>query len=48
MDDNAYIIDFGGEHTRGWVGKDHMETIEGDQEGLSKIKELLNQEIPAI
>lgn len=46
MDDNAWIIDFGGGYTRGWVGKDHMETIEGDQEGLSKIKELLNQEMP--
>ena len=46
MDDNAWIIDFGGGYTRGWVGKDHMETIEGDLEGLSKIKELLNQEIP--
>ena len=44
MDDNAWIIDFGGGYTWGWVGKDHMETIEGDQEGLSKIKELLNQE----
>ncbi|RJE21202.1 Protein kinase domain protein [Aspergillus sclerotialis] len=42
-DDNAWIIDFGGGYTRGWVGKDRMETIEGDQEGLSKIKELLHQ-----
>ena len=43
-DDNAWVIDFGGGYTRGWVGRDRMETIEGDQEGLSKIKELLYQE----
>lgn len=43
-DDNAWIIDFGGGYTRGWVGDDRMETTEGDQEGLSKIKELLYQE----
>lgn len=48
MDDNAWIIDFGSGYTRGWVEKDHMETIEGDQEGLSKIKELLNQKMPVI
>ena len=42
-DDNAWVIDFGGGYTKGWVGRDRMETIEGDQEGLPKIKELLYQ-----
>lgn len=37
-DDNAWIIDFGGGYTREWVRKDRMGTIEGDQEGLSRIK----------
>ena len=41
-DDNAWIVD-GGESTRDWVGRDRMETIEGDQEGLSRIKGLLYQ-----
>lgn len=48
MDDNAWIVDFGGGYTREWVGKDHMETIEGDQEGLSKIKELPSQGMPVV
>lgn len=39
-DDNAWIVD-GGESTRDWVGR---ETIEGDQEGLSRIEGLLYQE----
>lgn len=43
-DDNAWVIGFGGGYTRGWVGKGRMETIAGDQEGLSRIKELLYQE----
>lgn len=42
-DEDAWIIDFGGGYTRGWVGKDQMETIAGDQAGLLKIKELLKQ-----
>lgn len=47
-DDNAWVIDFGGGYTRGWVGEDRMETIEGDQEGLSRIKELLHQGIQGV
>lgn len=39
--DDAWIIDFGGGYTRGWVEKDRMETIDGDHEGLSKIREFL-------
>ena len=43
IDDNVWIIDFGGGYTRGWVEKNRMETIEGDEEALSKIKQLLRQ-----
>lgn len=43
INDDAWIIDFGGGYTRGWVEKDHMETIPGDQEGLAKIKNFLYQ-----
>lgn len=42
-DEDAWIIDFGGGYTQGWVGKDQMETTAGDQAGLLKIKELLRQ-----
>ena len=42
-DKDAWIIDFGGGHTQGWVRKDQMETTEGDQAGLLNIKELLRQ-----
>ncbi|KAJ5806727.1 hypothetical protein N7474_010319 [Penicillium riverlandense] len=38
---DAWIIDFGGRYTQGWVDEHRMETIDGDQEDLSKIKELL-------
>ena len=30
VNENAWLIDFGGGYTRGWVEKSHMETIEGD------------------
>lgn len=46
VNENAWLIDFGGGYTRGWVEKNHMETIEGDLEGLSKIKDLLYQGNP--
>lgn len=47
-DNNAWIIDFGGGYTRGWVKKEHMETVEGDQEGLAKINELLSLEVAGL
>lgn len=34
---DAWIIDFDSGYTPGWMGKDHMETIQGDQEGLFNI-----------
>lgn len=47
-DDSAWIIDFGGGYTQGWVKKEHMETIEGDREGLEKINELLSLKVAAL
>ncbi|GKZ86624.1 hypothetical protein AnigIFM56816_002035 [Aspergillus niger] len=37
--DDAWVIDFGGGYTEGWVAKEHMETMKGDEEGLSRIIE---------
>lgn len=37
--EDAWVIDFGGGYTPGWVAKEHMETMEGDRDGLSKIKD---------
>lgn len=37
--EDAWVIDFGGGYTPGWVEKEHMETIKGDREGLSRIKD---------
>ncbi|KAM5503168.1 hypothetical protein McaMca56_001093 [Microsporum canis] len=39
--DDLWIIDFGGGYTRGWVEKDRAGTIEGDNDGLMKIKDFL-------
>ncbi|KAH7199193.1 hypothetical protein BKA60DRAFT_583138 [Fusarium oxysporum] len=42
-DENAWIIDFGGSYTPGWVDEDKAETLEGDYQGVSKINEMLRQ-----
>ncbi|KNG82849.1 hypothetical protein ANOM_008635 [Aspergillus nomiae NRRL 13137] len=42
--DNAWIIDFGGGFTEGWVEKSQMDTIEGDLTALVIIEELLQPE----
>lgn len=39
--DDAWVIDFGGGFTEGWVEKSQMDTIEGDLAALLKIEELL-------
>jgi serine/threonine protein kinase len=39
--DDAWIIDFGGSYTVGWVDKEKAGTLEGDMQGLSKILEML-------
>ncbi|OJD19825.1 hypothetical protein AJ78_00184 [Emergomyces pasteurianus Ep9510] len=42
MDNNLWIIDFGGSYTPGWVDEKLMETVEGDLQGLSKIINFIN------
>ncbi|KAJ2976253.1 hypothetical protein NQ176_g5060 [Zarea fungicola] len=40
-DDHAWITDFGGGYTEGWVDKSLAETMEGDLMGMTKIRTLL-------
>ncbi|EDN11266.1 hypothetical protein I7I51_03029 [Histoplasma capsulatum] len=42
MENNLWIIDFGGSYTPGWVEEKLMETVEGDLQGLSKIINFIN------
>ncbi|KDN65756.1 hypothetical protein CSUB01_07537 [Colletotrichum sublineola] len=41
-DDNAWIIDFGGSYTHGWVDNEKAGTLAGDAQGLAKIIDILN------
>jgi serine/threonine protein kinase len=41
VNQDAWIIDFGGGYTVGWVDRDRANTIEGDLQGLSKIRQYL-------
>lgn len=41
LNENAYLIDFGGGYTEGWVDKGKSDSIEGDLQGLQHIKEFL-------
>lgn len=36
--DEIWMIDFGGGYTRGWVDSEIAETVEGDRQGLQKIR----------
>ncbi|KAK3933808.1 hypothetical protein QBC46DRAFT_401172 [Diplogelasinospora grovesii] len=38
---NAYLIDFGGSFTPGWVDEDKRETVEGDWQGVQRINDWL-------
>lgn len=40
--DNAWLIDFGGGYTRGWIDEELVETKQGDEQALEKITELLS------
>ncbi|KAK2012403.1 hypothetical protein LZ32DRAFT_691934 [Colletotrichum eremochloae] len=40
-DENAWIIDFGGSYTHGWVDKEKAGTLAGDAQGLAKILDIL-------
>jgi Ser/Thr protein kinase RdoA (MazF antagonist) len=35
--DDAWLIDFGGGWTDGWVDEELADTVEGDQQAISKI-----------
>lgn len=39
--DDAYVVDFGGSYTEGWVERELAGTIEGDEQGLRKIVEYI-------
>ncbi|KAF4471617.1 Serine threonine kinase [Fusarium albosuccineum] len=39
--DDAWVIDFGGSYTPGWVDPDKAGTLEGDKQGLGKIMDML-------
>jgi hypothetical protein len=39
--DDAYLVDFGGGYTRGWVDRELMNTKEGDLQGLGRISAYL-------
>lgn len=40
-DNNAWITDFGGGYTQGWVDKDVAGTVEGDRIGMAKLKKFI-------
>ncbi|KAK1763084.1 hypothetical protein QBC33DRAFT_573601 [Phialemonium atrogriseum] len=46
IDDNgdAYLVDFGGGNTVGWVDHDKYDTVEGDLQGLQKMLVALGEE----
>jgi serine/threonine protein kinase len=39
--DDAWVIDFGGSYTNGWVDQELTETLEGDEQAVGKILEFL-------
>ena len=40
-DDSAWMIDFGGGYTPGWVDKEVAGTVMGELAGMAKLKRLL-------
>lgn len=43
-DQNAWVVDFGGGYTDGWVPSDLAETVEGDLAGLKRLTRFLDVE----
>ncbi|KAH7270866.1 uncharacterized protein BKA55DRAFT_497767 [Fusarium redolens] len=41
QDDNAWVTDFGGGYTKGWVDKEVAETMKGDRMGMAKLREFI-------
>ncbi|KAK3290436.1 uncharacterized protein B0H64DRAFT_378648 [Chaetomium fimeti] len=44
-DDDAVVLDFGGGNTVGWVDQDKYGSMDGEEQGLLKIKEALGVEV---
>ena len=42
--DDAWLIDFGGATTKGWVDEELAETMEGDKQALGRIVEFLRDD----
>jgi tRNA A-37 threonylcarbamoyl transferase component Bud32 len=42
---NAYLIDFGGGYTAGWIDKDQSNSMERDLQGLKRIVKYLSEEV---
>jgi serine/threonine protein kinase len=43
MNGDAWLIDFGGSYTLGWVDEDKQETMEGDLQGVQRIDDWLHE-----
>lgn len=43
MKGDAWLIDFGGSYTEGWVDEDKKETVEGDLQGVQRIDDWLHK-----
>jgi serine/threonine protein kinase len=41
VNEDAYLIDFGGGYTKGWIEKEKSNSIDGDLQGLENIKRYL-------
>lgn len=41
QDSNAWVTDFGGGYTKGWVDKEMAETMERDRMGMAKLREFV-------
>jgi hypothetical protein len=40
--DDAWVIDFGGSYTEGWVDEELKETPEGDEQAVARILKFLD------
>ncbi|WEW56988.1 hypothetical protein PRK78_002447 [Emydomyces testavorans] len=43
LNEDAYLIDFGGGYTKDWVEKEKANSIDGDLQGLERIKQYLSK-----
>ncbi|KAK4663154.1 hypothetical protein QC763_0095630 [Podospora pseudopauciseta] len=43
MEGDAWLIDFGGSYTPGWVDEDKQEAVEGDRQGVQRIDDWLTR-----